>query len=607
MSTGKRRHALVFGASGFLGRWLILELATQGVQVTAAVRSAASADHLNVWLAAHGLTTGVASVVIDFDAEDLGLAPDSPALDGVTEIHNLAGAFRFGMSLPEARHGNVTSARRIVLLASRLHGSPRLVHVSGYRVGGHDQPPQLHAAEAHDAAYSRLGAYEGSKIEADAVVQSTATSLGVPFTIVNPSTVSGYSATGESEQYLGLATSFRDLWHGKLAALPGNDEVFVPVVTVDHLARFMALVPTVAEADGQSYWILDDDTPALPDLLTSIGEHYQVQVPRLRIPVALVKRLPAKLTKADPETLSFMSTDRYPTAPAHALAARHELVQAETLPAIRRWADHLAAHRFGQSPAGSARGFTSYAGIHTFGIGDVDARTLVLPAIPVNADTWAETAAGLSEPTRVLDLPGLGMSSGNEQQWMPWLDSVTDARVGLHLIGHSIGAAAAVEFASTRPDRVDRLTLVAPTFLQPSASLSRRLVPLTTAYFRFASPVALAQTLVGSEDLAAALESSVSDLRRKGAARRVARLLARGARKHTRAALRQRLLAYPGTVHLVVGEHDALSSEAMTALASLGHRLRITTIPGAGHYPQLTHPAQLIDALDAADVALPAG
>ena len=41
------RHALVFGASGFIGRWLVVELASQGVRVTAAVRSSASADELD--------------------------------------------------------------------------------------------------------------------------------------------------------------------------------------------------------------------------------------------------------------------------------------------------------------------------------------------------------------------------------------------------------------------------------------------------------------------------------------------------------------------------------------------------------------------------------
>ncbi|WP_426999116.1 NAD-dependent epimerase/dehydratase family protein [Pseudarthrobacter sp. N5] len=44
------RTALVFGASGFIGRWLVRELLLQGVAVVAAVRSAGSQVKLASWL-----------------------------------------------------------------------------------------------------------------------------------------------------------------------------------------------------------------------------------------------------------------------------------------------------------------------------------------------------------------------------------------------------------------------------------------------------------------------------------------------------------------------------------------------------------------------------
>ena len=64
------------------------------------------------------------------------------------------------------------------------------------------------------------------------------------------------------------------------------------------------------------------------------------------------------------------------------------------MPALLRWADHLAAHRFGDvAPGAVPRAFTTYDGVRTFSIGEPDAGTLVLPGLPVNADTWAATAA----------------------------------------------------------------------------------------------------------------------------------------------------------------------------------------------------------------------
>jgi uncharacterized protein YbjT (DUF2867 family) len=43
------RHALVFGASGLVGRHLILTLAESGAAVTAAVRSAESGARVERW------------------------------------------------------------------------------------------------------------------------------------------------------------------------------------------------------------------------------------------------------------------------------------------------------------------------------------------------------------------------------------------------------------------------------------------------------------------------------------------------------------------------------------------------------------------------------
>ncbi len=264
----------------------------------------------------------------------------------------------------------------------------------------------------------------------------------------------------------------------------------------------------------------------------------------------------------------------------------------------------MAAHRFGAvSDEATGRGFSSHAGIHTFGIGDPQARTIVLPPIPLNADTWAAAAARMSEPVRVLDLPGLGMSAGSEDAWGDWLTAVADGRDDLHLVGHSVGAAVAVEHASKHPGQVRTLTLIAPAFLQPAPGMQQRMVPLTSAYFRFASATSLARKLLGAEEHAGALETSVIDLRRPGVARRVGRILARGARKGRRDLLLQRLLDHPGEVHIIVGENDPLSPEAAAALRPLGDRLRVTTIAGAGHYPQITHPQQLVDAIEHAATA----
>ncbi|MEV4126572.1 alpha/beta fold hydrolase [Nocardia sp. NPDC049707] len=587
------RHALVFGATGFVGRNLILTLDQAGVQVTAAVRSRESFTRLATWLTDHGCRTAPTMLIVDFDADTLVPGAESAWAD-ITEVYNCAGAYRFGMTTDEARHGNVDSVRSVVSFAARLPQLSRLVYVSGYRVGGQDPTTVPWSPERVARTHRRLGAYEASKVEGDAVFQAAAEELGVPWSIVNPPTVIGPSGTGESDQQLGLAASVKEIWQGTVAALPGNSRTFVPVIPVDYLTRFMTLLPTDPATAGAAYWVLDDATPALPTLLSTVGRHYRVPVPRIRIPVTLVRCLPPWLTKADPETLTFLSTDRYPTDSAHELARRHGLDLPDTTRTILRWADHLAAHRFGSAPTDSAaRTFDEYAGVRTFRIGEPDAPTVLLPGLPVNADTWAPVAAHIGH-AQVLDLPGLGMSADGRGDWHAWLEALLERTPGAHLVGHSIGAAAAVEAAAAHPDKVGSITLVAPFFLQPSAGISARATNLTRWYLRRLSPNALSDKLTGSPDHAAMLQSSVQDLRRAHVAANVAALFAATTNARWRRELATKLAQHPGPVHVITGSADPLTP---ALLESLSPRTEFSTIAGAAHHPQLTHPVELANTI----------
>ncbi|MEU0569007.1 SDR family oxidoreductase [Nonomuraea sp. NPDC005983] len=583
------RHALVFGATGFVGQHLILALGQAGVRVSTANRSRESYRRLVRWLAEHGHDQAPADLPVDFEAPSL-IHGDATRWDDVTEIYNCAGTYRFGMPADEARRANVDSVRAIVAFAARLPHLRRLVHVSGYRVGGQDPELVPWSDERRRETYAALGAYEASKVEADAVLQATADRLGVPWSIVSPASVIGDSTTGESDQQLGLASSLKEIWQGTMAALPGNVETFVPVVPANYLARFMTLLPLEEAAERAAYWVLDDDTPALPDLLVLVAGHYQVKIPRTRIPVPLLRRLPRWLTKADPETLTFLSSDRYPTGPANAFAVRHGLAMPEVTTSILRWADYLAAHRFGDAPAGVRR-FTVPAGVRTFELGEPDAPTVVLPGLPVNADTWGPVTEILGN-ARAVDLPGLGLSRGRRDDWTEWLTALGVR----HLVGHSVGAAAALEAATARPDLVGQLTLVSPFFLQARAGLASRWAPLTRWYLGRVGPKALAERLTGDAAHAKALQSSVSDLRRGDVAANVARLLSDAGTTRWRSDLQAALRHYPGVVHIIVGADDPLTPEGRMLVDSLPHAT-VTAITGAGHHLQLTHPQDVAQAI----------
>lgn len=593
------RHALVFGASGFVGRHLVLALAAAGARVTAAVRTAASQERLQRWLVEHGLHEHVGFTLADFHAPAI-VHDEAAARTRITEIHNCAGTYRFGMSAAEAREANVGIVERIVDFAASLPKLGRLVHISGYRVGGQDPASVPWPEEARARRYRRLGAYEASKVESDAVLQARARERGVPFTIVNPSSVIGHSLTGETDQLIGLASTVQQLWAGSTRALPGNGTTFLPVVTVDYLAEFMAAAATDALAVDQSYWVLDERTPPLPVMLADLAEHLGVAAPRLRVPVAVIKRLPRWATGADPETLTFLSADRYPTRSANELAERHGLRQPDVATALQRWVDYLAARRFDVSEAGAgaeegpaagpgARSIDSAGGVRSFALGRANASRLVLPGLPTNADTWAPIAADLD--ARVVDLPGIGLSgpAGRPgsvgQEWDRWLSAVVGERT-VDLVGHSLGAAAAVMIADRHPDQVRSLTLVAPFFLQPAPRRAATQRLAVRPYLRFASAVSLSRMLTGDRGAARLLASTAADLRRRGA-RAVARYLRQAASPAWRKELREMLDRYAGPVRIIVGERDPLDA----ALAPERAR-RSVVVGGAGHHPHLTHPEE---------------
>jgi nucleoside-diphosphate-sugar epimerase len=337
--------ALVVGATGLIGRWLAAELLRRERPVAVTVRGGPGrAGELRNGLRDHGADgRGLTGVGADIPRPGLALAArDRDRLASVRDVYNTAALFRFGLGRDEARRANVDGAVNVVRWAAERPRLRRVVHVSGYRVAAGGEP-----VEETAALYRRLGAYEASKREGDAAVRAAARELGAPVTAVHPATVIGHSATGEAGQYIGLAQTVESLWAGRLPALAGTRRTFVPVVTVDHLARFMAAVPEHDEGPYRAHWVLDESTPDLPDLVALLARHLGRRPPRVLLPVGLVRRLPRALTGVEPETLTFLAEDRYDTSSANALAAAAGLAHPPVEDALRRWADRLVADRFG--------------------------------------------------------------------------------------------------------------------------------------------------------------------------------------------------------------------------------------------------------------------
>ncbi|MEU4341724.1 alpha/beta fold hydrolase [Nocardia sp. NPDC023852] len=551
--------SIVFGAAGFLGRAAVAHLLEQGHSVTAALRQG-SEERLMGWLRRRGVDLDeLEMVACDVTAPDLGL-PAGFDPSGIRDVYNCAARFAFGLAPEDAYAVNVTGALRVLDWAAALPGLRRVVHITGYRI----------TVEESDEQHYERGAYGASKCESDPLLRRRAAELGVALTIANPSSVLGPG------QYVGLASMVEELWHGRLAAIPGGRDTFVPIVDLGYFTDFLIGLPTLPDTAGRSYTVLDPRTPVLPKLIRLLATHLGVRAPRFSIPVGVVARLPRALTGADPESLTFIADDRYDTSAADAVARRLGLTMPPTEATVLAWADHLVASRFGAVEADPSAGFTDRVWVS--GEREDPAHVLV-HGLPLDGESWNEVRAELDAPSLVLDLPGLGRSApGDIDAVLPGSPSVRTRPV---LVGHSLGCGPVLRYAAAHPERISGVVLVSPAFLQPRSGMLLR-SPLAAAALRRTSAAALAKQLgVPESD---ALASAAWGLRRPGVAVRTIAALRRASAPGRRGELRALLDKIEVPVRIIAGSADPVT--VATARDSI-------SIEGAGHYPQLTHPARL--------------
>ncbi|MBX3188189.1 MAG: alpha/beta fold hydrolase [Labilithrix sp.] len=574
-----RLDAVVTGATGLIGRWLVPLLTGRGRNVGVLVRDAAArAAEYRAWVSTHG---GDASRVRFFEADlaepGLGLDDEArEALRSAQDFFHLGAAMQFGLDLAHARKVNVDGTRQLLELARSAPQLRRVVHVGGFKAG--------EACEHGSIDTTRLGAYELTKLEADALVREME-GAGLPVTRVQPGAIIGDARTGETTQFWGFSDLVRDLYRGKLPAVVGGEGFWMPLVTVDHLAAFIAGVPELAEPES-CYVVLDDATPSLEELLERVARHLGVMPVRRAVPKGALEvflRMGGeRLTGVSPEAVSFVDDERYDVAPMRKAMRDMGLEMPDLERAVSRSVDFFVATRFGARTGTSvpsrararASGMRRVAGVPTYVEGDIDASDMVfLHGIPLDASSWDPVIEILDRPGAArADLPGMGRTTKIAAP-LAWMESLLAGNTRRPwIVAHSLGTRYAVEWAARHPERASGLVLVSPFFLQaPPPFLMRNAVTGT-----------LAMTLMRESDLAklvgeAWIDAPREHLSRPGARARTARALADAHAVRDELATALRSLAIP--VVILAGEHDPLVADPGPA--------RVVTIAGAGHYPQL--------------------
>lgn len=588
-------HTLVTGATGLIGRWLVPELTRLGRDVVAIVRNADDRRaEYGEWVARHGGDPKRVTLIAgDLAAPDLGLDAAGRALVAASrDVFHAGALMQFGMTEAVARAANVAGTRALLELVA----TPALrtfVLVSGFKIGDDVEfralgldPDGAYDAAHYDPLYRRLGGYEASKLEADHLVRDFTRTRGIALARIHPGAVIGDARTGETTQLFGFAPLVDKLWRGKLPAIPGGPQHWLPLIPVDFLARFMARVP---EHPG-NYILLDDSGPQLAEMLARIGERLGVRVPRRRVPIGLARWM---VPAAEREGLGFLADRRYDTTSTRRLAAELGLAWPAIGDALDRCADFLVASRFGAQPAAPTARLERIAGAPTFVVGDRrTADTVLLHGMPLDSDSWLPVAATLSGSIMRADLPGIGRSAAAGASPREWMESLlADAAHPQVVVGHSLGTRYALEYAAADPRRVRALVLIAPFFLQAPPPAIMRWVPSARLAARGMRRRHLEALVAGNARARTpVLDGPIAALARPGARARFGEHLARAHAARTSLQRMLHDLARTVPVLVIAGERDPLLASAGAA--------EVVILDGTGHFPQLDRPAEVAAMID---------
>ncbi|MGO4530066.1 alpha/beta fold hydrolase [Paenibacillus sp. 2TAF8] len=485
------------GSTGFIGKETVKQLVEKtDVHMLLLVRSEQRARTV---LESYGVSNfeRITFIVGDLSVQGLGLTPEDRVLirEANVILHS-GGTMDITLEREIAEKVFRRGAREIAKLAEdiqRRGGLRHFIHVVGF-MSPYGQGSEREEQIRFNHSDSQESAYEEMKFQADGYIREHAKRYGYPLSVVNPSTVVGPRPTGETEQTGGIGLLIGAVQKGFMPVVPGGSSYWLPLVENDVVAETLVFLTKDAIPLGGTYPLLarKETSPNMKELLHILTKQLDVPKPAGALPLSWIQELlnigGTRISGIPAQSLAFITDRTFQVEETEGLLKR----MGRTWPDIREQLPFITAdldYRLLPKPETEhvptdcirvRRGNLAMLGWEGKGEPWVIVHGLLQSAddlLPLGLQLRKLTG----NPVWIVDLAGFGRSPVHLEpdafkgQVNALVDALTEMKLPLKLIGHSVGAAIAAA-ALKRSGRKDiRLVLLQPAADNVNEGNSRRL------------------------------------------------------------------------------------------------------------------------------------
>lgn len=254
---------LVTGAAGFMGSHVVEYLVSKGVRVRATSRPRKDTSFFD-------------KLGVEYVAADLTKPETLPPLfGGVDRIFHLGAVCNFSTPYRKLHPTNVLGVDHMTRLSMQF-SVKRFIHVTSTSVYGYYRGTPFTESSERDPQDS----YGKSKRDGENIVLQRIAE-GLPAILVRPCTVYGPRCNDGAGKVFSRPST--------ISAIPGSGRQLLSNIRAEDVAGALEHLSHLDDAVGEVYNIAEDTNPTLEDALRLSAETYGTAVPKLHLPLGLIK------------------------------------------------------------------------------------------------------------------------------------------------------------------------------------------------------------------------------------------------------------------------------------------------------------------------------